>query len=139
MSDNKIVAPTRRAVLAGAAAALPLLSRRARAADPISIGWVGPLSPPGGYAEGTNMKNAAEIAAAEINAQGGILGRQVEITYADTRGMPAEGRTSAERLIQQNKVVAVFGEFHSPVAMSGLIRSLQRATRRCSATRRPCR
>ncbi len=104
MSDNKIVTPTRRAVLAGAAAALPLLGRRARAADPISIGWVGPLSPPGGYAEGTNMKNAAEIAAAEINAQGGILGRQVEITYADTRGMPAEGRTSAERLIQQNKV-----------------------------------
>ena len=118
MSDNKIVTPTRRAVLAGTAAALPLLGRRARAADPISIGWVGPLSPPGGYAEGTNMKNAAEIAAAEINAQGGILGRQVEITYADTRGMPAEGRTSAERLIQQNKVVAVFGEFHSPVALA---------------------
>jgi branched-chain amino acid transport system substrate-binding protein len=118
VSDNKIVTPTRRAVLAGTAAALPLLGRRARAADPISIGWVGPLSPPGGYAEGTNMKNAAEIAAAEINAQGGILGRQVEITYADTRGMPAEGRTSAERLIQQNKAVAVFGEFHSPVALA---------------------
>ena len=118
MSDNKIVTPTRRAVLAGTAAALPLLGRSARAADPISIGWVGPLSPPGGYAEGTNMKNAAEIAAAEINAQGGILGRQVEITYADTRGMPAEGRTSAERLIQQNKAVAVFGEFHSPVALA---------------------
>ena len=112
----------RRGVLAGAgaAASLPLLGRRARAADPISIGWVGPLSPPGGYAEGTNMKNAAEIAAEEINAQGGILGRPVEITYADTRGMPAEGRTAAERLVQQNKVVAVFGEFHSPVALAGM-------------------
>ena len=32
--------------------------------------------------------------------------------------MPAEGRTSAERLIQQNKAVAVFGEFHSPVALA---------------------
>ena len=32
--------------------------------------------------------------------------------------MPAEGRTAAERLIQQNKVVAVFGEFHSPVALA---------------------
>ena len=120
MSDSrtKLITHTRRNVLAGAAAALPLLGRRARAAEPISIGWVGPLSPPGGYAEGTNMKNAAEIAATEINAQGGILGRQVEIIYADTRGMPAEGRTAAERLVQQNKVVAVFGEFHSPVALA---------------------
>jgi branched-chain amino acid transport system substrate-binding protein len=117
---GRFTVPTRRELLAGAAAAsaLPLLGRRARAAEPISIGWVGPLSPPGGYAEGTNMKNAAEIAAAEINAQGGILGRPVAITYADTRGMPAEGRTAAERLIQQNKVVAVFGEFHSPVALA---------------------
>ena len=115
-----ITAPTRRSVLtaAGAAATLPLLRRRVRAADPIVIGWVGPLSPPGGYAEGTNMKNAAELAATEINAQGGVLGRPVEIVYADTRGMPAEGRTAAERLIQQNKVVAVFGEFHSPVALA---------------------
>ena len=97
-----------------------LVGAPARAADPIKIGWVGPLSPPGGYAEGTNMKNAAVIAAAEINAQGGLLGRPVEITYADTRGMPAEGRTAAERLVQQNKVVAVFGEFHSPVALAGM-------------------
>ena len=115
-------APTvgRRAALAGAGAiaTLPLLGRRARAADPISIGWVGPLSPPGGYAEGTNMKNAAMLASEEINAAGGILGRPVEIIYADTRGMPAEGRTAAERLITQNKVVAVFGEFHSPVALA---------------------
>ena len=103
---------------AGAAAALPLLGRRARAADPVMIGWVGPLSPPGGYAEGTNMKNAAVLAAEEINAAGGLLGRPVEIVYADTRGMPAEGRTAAERLITQNKVVAVFGEFHSPVALA---------------------
>jgi branched-chain amino acid transport system substrate-binding protein len=103
---------------AGGAAALPLLRRRARAADAIPIGWVGPLSPPGGYAEGTNMKNAAAIAAEQVNAQGGVLGRPVEITYADTRGMPAEGRTAAERLVQQNKAVAVFGEFHSPVALA---------------------
>jgi len=118
-----LIAPTRRSVLATAASAvsLPLLGRKARAAgEPIAIGWVGPLSPPGGYAEGTNMKNAAVIAEAEINAQGGLLGRPVEITYADTRGMPAEGRTAAERLVQQNKVVAVFGEFHSPVALAGM-------------------
>jgi len=110
----------RRATLAGvgAAASLPLLGRRARAADPIVIGWVGPLSPPGGYAEGTNMKNAAQIALDEINAQGGILGRPVKIVFADTRGQPAEGRTAAERLTQQEGAVACFGEFHSGVALA---------------------
>jgi branched-chain amino acid transport system substrate-binding protein len=110
----------RRRALAGVGAAvtLPLLRRHARAVEPVTIGWVGPLSPPGGYAEGTSMKNAAILAAEEINKQGGILGRPVEITYADSRGMPAEGRSAAERLVQQNKAVAVFGEFHSPVALA---------------------
>jgi branched-chain amino acid transport system substrate-binding protein len=103
---------------AGAVASLPLLGRRARAAEPINIGWVGPLSPPGGYAEGNNMKTAAMMAEEQVNKEGGILGRPVKIFYADTRGMPAEGRTAAERLVQQNKVVAVFGEFHSPVALA---------------------
>ena len=125
MSSGKTKAETagligRRGALAGAGAtaSLPLLGGRARAADPIVIGWVGPLSPPGGYAEGTNMKNAAAIALAEINEQGGLLGRPVQIVYVDTRGMPAEGRTAAERLVQQEKAVAVFGEFHSGVAMA---------------------
>jgi branched-chain amino acid transport system substrate-binding protein len=128
MSSDKTKAATRmpnaigrRTALAGATAAatLPLIGRRARAAaNPIVIGWVGPLSPPGGYAEGTNMKNAAAIALDEINAQGGLLGRPVEIVYADTRGMPAEGRTAAERLTQQEGAVACFGEFHSGVALA---------------------
>ncbi len=112
---------TRRAALAtaGAAATAPLLGRRARAAgEPIVIGWVGPLSPPGGYAEGILMKGAAQMAADEINAQGGVLGRPLQVVYADTRGMAAEGRTAAERLVQENKIVAAFGEFHSPVALA---------------------
>lgn len=111
----------RRGILKGAlaGAALPLIGGRARAAgEPILIGWVGPLSPPGGYAEGTLMKDAAEMAAEEINAKGGVLGRPVKFIYADTRGMPAEGRAAAERLVVEDKVVAVFGEFHSPVALA---------------------
>jgi branched-chain amino acid transport system substrate-binding protein len=103
---------------AGAAASLPLLGRTARAAEPIKLGWVGPLSPPGGYAEGQLMKDAAGMAAVEINAKGGVLGRPIEIIYQDTRGMPAEGTAAAERLIVQDKVVAMLGEFHSAVALA---------------------
>jgi len=112
---------TRRAALAaaGAAAATPLIGRRARAAgEPIVIGCVGPLSPPGGYAEGILMKDAILMAADEVNAHGGVLGRPLQIIVADTRGMPAEGRTAALRLVQENKIVAAVGEFHSPVALA---------------------
>jgi branched-chain amino acid transport system substrate-binding protein len=89
-----------------------------RAADPIKIGWVGPLSPPGGYAEGTLMKQAAQLAADEINAKGGVLGRQIQVVFADTRGKPEEGTAAAERLISQEKVVAITGEFHSSVFLA---------------------
>src|SRR5262252_5458549 len=86
-----------------------------KAADPIKVGWVGPLSPPGGYAEGALMKQAAEIAAEEINAKGGVLGRPIQLIAQDTRGKPEEGTAAAERLISQDKVVAITGEFHSSV------------------------
>lgn len=111
--------PRRRVLaVAGAAAALPLLGNSARAAEPIKVGWVGPLSPPGGYAEGLLMKYGSGMAADAINAQGGVLGRPLELIYQDTRGMPAEGTAAAERLIVEDKVVALLGEFHSAVALA---------------------
>ncbi len=90
----------------------------AKAQDVIKVGWVGPLSPPGGYAEGALMKQAAELAAEEINAKGGLLGKKVQIVYQDTRGQPEEGTAAAERLISQDKVVAITGEFHSSVFLA---------------------
>ncbi len=103
---------------AGAAATLPVFGRPARAAEPVKLGWVGPLSPPGGYAEGLLMKYASAMAADDINKQGGVLGRPIEILYQDTRGMAAEGTAAAERLCVQDKVAAIFGEFHSSVALA---------------------
>jgi branched-chain amino acid transport system substrate-binding protein len=101
-------------VLGGLILALALLiAAPAQGADPIRIGWVGPLSPPGGYADGTLMKQGAQMAVEEINAKGGVLGRPIELIVADTRGMPEEGTAAAERLISKEKVVAICGEFHS--------------------------
>src|SRR5690242_17244410 len=106
------------AVAAIALAASQLIGTTAKAADPIKVGWVGPLSPPGGYAEGALMKQAAEIAAEEINAKGGVLGRPIQVVIGDTRGKPEEGTAAAERLISQDKVVAITGEFHSSVFLA---------------------
>src|SRR5579863_9424277 len=102
-------------LLSGAA----VISGSAYAADDtIKIGWVGPLSPPGGYAEGALMKQAAQLAADQINAKGGLLGKKIEMFYEDTRGQPEEGTAAAERLISQDHVVAITGEFHSSVFLA---------------------
>jgi branched-chain amino acid transport system substrate-binding protein len=108
------------AVLIGALVMVPtqFAAAPAQAQDAIKVGWVGPLSPPGGYAEGALMKQAAELAAEEINAKGGVLGRKIQIVYQDTRGQPEEGTAAAERLISQDKVVAITGEFHSSVFLA---------------------
>src|SRR2546427_12446795 len=107
-----------RVIAAIAIAATQLIGPTAKAADPIKVGWVGPLPPPGGSAEGALMKQAAEIAAEELNARGGVLGRPIQVVFADTRGKPEEGTAAAERLISQEKVVAITGEFHSSVFLA---------------------
>ncbi len=88
------------------------------AAEPIRLGWVGPLSPPGDYAAGEVMKKAAQLATDEVNARGGVLGRPIQVLYEDTAGKPEQGTAAMERLVLQNRVAAVFGEFHSSVALA---------------------
>jgi branched-chain amino acid transport system substrate-binding protein len=88
------------------------------AAEPIKIGEVGPLSPPGGYEDGKLMLDAAQMAIDEINKAGGVLGRPIQLIDADTRGKPEEGTAAAERLTAQEHVSAIFGEFHSGVFLA---------------------
>ncbi len=105
--------------LAGGAGLLgaAFLPRSISAAEPIKLGWVGPLSPPGGYAAGQEMKWAAQLAASQINGTGGVNGRPLQITFEDTKGTPDQGTAAMERLASQH-VSAVFGEFHSSVALA---------------------
>lgn len=95
-----------------------LLPLGAHTAEPIPLGWVGPLSPPGNYSGGQEMKWAVQLKADEINQAGGILGRPVKIFYEDTKGQPAEGSAAAVRLVTEDHVAAMFGEFHSSVALA---------------------
>src|SRR5215472_14460992 len=88
------------------------------AAEPIKIGEVGPLSPPGGYEDGKLMLDAAQMAIDEVNKAGGVLGRPIKLVEADTRGKPEEGTAGAERLTAQEHAVGIFGEFHSGVFLA---------------------
>jgi branched-chain amino acid transport system substrate-binding protein len=64
------------------------------------------------------MQQAMELAIAEINAAGGLLGQKVELVMGDTAGLPEKGTAVMERLITRDKVVAVAGENHSSVALA---------------------
>lgn len=86
--------------------------------DTIKIGALAPLSAPGSVTGGTAMKAAFEIAVEEINAAGGVLGKPVQLVFVDTEGLPERGIAAMERLITQDKVVAVVGEYHSAVGLT---------------------
>ena len=56
-------------------------------AETIKLGVVGPLT--GGYANyGLSVQHGAELAAKEINAAGGVNGKQLELSAQDSQGDP---------------------------------------------------
>jgi branched-chain amino acid transport system substrate-binding protein len=85
----------------------------AQAADTIKIGGIVPLSPPGGVASGESMRDGMKVAVDQLNAAGGLLGKQVELIVEDSSGVPEKGAPAFERLASKEKVVAVTGEAHS--------------------------
>ncbi len=90
----------------------------AQAQDVIKIGIVAPLSAPGGVETGQALVDGAKIAAEEINASGGLLGKKIELIIGDTSGQPEKGTSVMERLVTLDKVIAVGGEAHSSVALA---------------------
>ncbi len=85
--------------------------------NPIRIGAFFPLSAPGSVVGGEAMRAAMIIAADEINAAGGLLGRPVELIVVDSEGLPERGSAVSERLINQDGVVAIAGGYHSSVGV----------------------
>ncbi len=69
-------------LLAGASLAVPAV----RAADPLKVAVMIPLSGPAALF-GPSSRSCAELAADEINSRGGILGRPVELLFGDG-GLP---------------------------------------------------
>lgn len=58
---------------------------------------------------GTSAANGSKLAFKEINAAGGVLGKQIEIITADNKGEPAESTNAMAKVISQDKVIAVAG------------------------------
>jgi len=105
-------------LLSVGALALVAGAANAQATCPVKIGGLAPLSAPGSVTGGEAMRSAMRIATDEINAAGGVLGCPVELVVVDTEGLPERGRAVMERLITQDKVVAVGGGYHSSVGLA---------------------
>ena len=70
-------------------------------AETVKLGVIGPLT--GDYSMyGTAVANAAKLAADEINAAGGIDGKQVEIIAYDSKGDKTEAVNAYNRLRDQD-------------------------------------
>jgi branched-chain amino acid transport system substrate-binding protein len=92
---------------ASASAIALMLAMPAMAQETIKLSNVGELSG-GGATVGTNFKNGADLAVAEINAKGGILGKKIEITHADTQSNPGVARGLIQKAID-DKPYAILG------------------------------
>jgi branched-chain amino acid transport system substrate-binding protein len=97
-----------------------VLMVQAQSKEPVKIGVLIPLSPPGDYAAGKRMLWGAELGIKYINeVMGGVLGgRPVQLALEDDQGTPAEGVAGYRRLVTKEGVIAVVGQFHSSVCLA---------------------
>lgn len=83
--------------------------------DTVTIGESSSLS--GSIAElGQSGLQGVEMAANDLNAKGGVLGKKIKVVSADDNADPSTGSTNARNMILQDHAVALFGPVSSAVA-----------------------
>jgi branched-chain amino acid transport system substrate-binding protein len=105
---------TRRQALTSAAAVIATtVARPAIAAkEPIRMGYLPALTGPSS-STGIGINRGTELAVKEINAAGGIGGRQIELIVRDTQSEPTKAVNGAAELAHAEKVSVVFGPLNS--------------------------
>lgn len=85
--------------------------------DPIAIGFLGELTGPFSI-WGIPARNGMQMAVEDLNAAGGIDGREVVLVERDTQGAAQEAVTALRGLIDRQGVVAAGGIVSSDVALA---------------------
>jgi len=99
------------------AALLPLCSLAA-GLPPLRIGVIGPFT--GSSSDfGLQMRNGISMAADEVNAVGGYMGRQLELVILDDKGDPETGLKMAQQMAREN-VTATIGYCNTGVAAKSI-------------------
>ncbi|MGE0314080.1 MAG: ABC transporter substrate-binding protein [Lautropia sp.] len=108
----------KRALLSAVAAALVAIGTppASFAQEKIRIGLSGAFTGPAALASEWE-KWGVDLAAEEINAAGGLLGKQIEIVPVDNRCNPTEGANTARKLAQE-KVSAIVGAHCSSATLA---------------------
>ncbi len=103
----------RRAALAATAVCLAAPTY-AQSTDPIKIGVIAEVQ----SIAGADTGHGAQIAADEINAKGGILGRKIEIVTYDNKSSSADSVRAFQRAVSDDKVSAVIASYISEVVLA---------------------
>ena len=107
------VPSSRRAWIAAASLALSLPAM-ADALIGVSLPQTGPKA-----LVGRNFKQGVELAVAEINAAGGVLGKPLEVVFEDDQGDNPNGAINAvNKLMQVSKVPVMIGPHYSVTQMA---------------------
>ena len=83
----------------------------------IRIGWIGPLTGEGAP-YGVSIQKGVNLAVDEVNAKRGIDGRQVEVIFEDSRGLPKSGVDAMHKLVNVDRVPVVIGAVFSSVTLA---------------------
>jgi branched-chain amino acid transport system substrate-binding protein len=111
---NGLSVAVRIAIGATAAGALMMASGAAFAADPIRIGVIAEAQ----AIAGASIPQAAQLAADEINANGGVDGRKIEIISYDNHSSSADSVRAFQRAVNEDKVNAVIASYISEVVLA---------------------
>ncbi|WP_442868869.1 ABC transporter substrate-binding protein [Bradyrhizobium sp. CCBAU 53380] len=89
-------------------------SGAAKAADPIRIGVIAEAQ----AIAGASIPQAAQLAADEINAKGGVEGRKIEIVSYDNHSSSADSVRAFQRAVNEDKVNIVIASYISEVVLA---------------------
>jgi len=104
----------RRSALAATAVICLAAPAYAQSGEPIKIGVIAEVQ----SIAGADTGHGAQIAADEINAKGGILGRKIEIVTYDNKSSSADSVRAFQRAVSEDKVSAVIASYISEVVLA---------------------
>ena len=117
-NDTRAGTITRRAAVSGLAlgAGLALSGKPHAQTTPIRVGEINSYSRMAAFA--LPYRNAIQMAQDEINAAGGVLGRQLEFVFRDDGATPGDAVRVAEELVTREGCAFIAGTFLSNVGLA---------------------
>ncbi|MFQ6123797.1 MAG: ABC transporter substrate-binding protein [Candidatus Heimdallarchaeota archaeon] len=80
----------------------------------LKIGVIGPMT----YPQGKHHRYGAEMACDEINAQGGVLGHQLELVVADSEEVERVNTLPLERMLTEHNISVIVGGFRTEAVIA---------------------